>query len=249
MFGQLELSTIVGLVLALTNVAALPANLAVRDNELATCLDATNWRIAWSGKPILLGKADPVGEFRKLIESSECNDVSCHSQTSESIEHVFANDKRTDTTTYRLQVHEAWWNNAGMKKVMIEAAAQGIGFSSSWEDKHWYHGPHTDVLNGASEAEGEGTTRQVTLPGDEFTLTWKDISACSAYRLKVQFIDTSLCGTWTMEKLIPKTFGLGILSNLDWSLFGEAVDAFRRKVDNNDDANIEITTQYQQPKC
>lgn len=198
----------------------------------------------------MLGDADPAKEFRDLIGSSQCGAVTCHKGTSASFTHKVAGPEELVDTSYRIEMSEAWFNNQVMKDVMTEVVAQGIEAASQWETKHWEHSKHLDVLNGNFGLAASGDNKEVTLPGNELTLTWKNIADCSAFRLKVNFYDTRYCGAWTLGSTLTKSFDFGSLAGVtDWSQSASGIDALKTMVQQKVKGNIDITTAMQQPKC
>lgn len=267
MLGFFDLVTLTAATNFLTAVAAEPAiplqaagrmgtvpkvDLEPADDEtrLKQCLSSADWVMEWSGRPVNLGNADPVQEFRDLMGSTQCGSVSCRKGTSASYTHKVAGPEDVVDTAYRIEITEAWCNNKPMKDLMTEVAAQGIDGAGQWEAKHWEHPKRLDLLNGNFGPAGSGDNREVTLPGDEFTLTWKNIASCSAFHLKINYYDTRYCGAWTLGSALTKVFDFGVLAGVtDWSQTAVGIDALKSVVQQKAQGNIDITTKTQQPKC
>ncbi|EKC98821.1 hypothetical protein A1Q2_06868 [Trichosporon asahii var. asahii CBS 8904] len=260
MFGIVDFTTLTAGAALLAGVAAVPSvplqpaykwdMIKPDEAKVKQCLSSADWVMEWSGNPINLGNADPVKEFKDLIGSNQCGSVSCHKGTSESLTHKVAGAEDVVDTSYRIEISEAWFNNQAMKDLMTEVVAQGIEGASQWETKHWEHPTRLDFLNGNFGPAGSGDNKEVTLPGDEFTLTWKDIASCSAFRLKVNYIDTRYCGAWTFGTTLTKAFDFGALAGVtDWSQSAAGIDALKSMVQQKVQGNINITTKMQQPKC
>lgn len=232
-------------------VGANPIHLP-RDGE--TCLEVTKWTMEWYGEPFLLGNADPVGEIDSILDSSSCRENACETYTSAAFEHPFAkpgaDGEDLFMASYRIQIGQVTkFNGLPMKQVMKEAMNAGIRKVSSWENVHWqtYARSGAGPFGGDAQRAKEGWQWQMTLPGNAFLLSYEDINGCSAYSIRVDFIDTDSCGAWSMTDVLAATFGFSGITIPDGT--GDAWDEIKRLQESNAEGNIRITTDNLTPKC